>query len=73
MIELRKGIAYVGLGDVVGGKMWFVWNPQVRYCEWYHTKKECGVRVHQLYVGDVKKNLLAKLKSIKGRAFILMH
>lgn len=68
-----SGFLYVGLGDVFGGKMWFVWNPQERYCEWYHTKKECATRIRQLYEGDEKKRLLTKLQCCKGKAFILMH
>lgn len=68
-----SGFSYVGLGDVFGGKMWFVWNRQVGYCEWYHTKKECAARVRQLYEGDEKKKLLSKLQDCKDKAFILMH
>lgn len=69
MIELRKGVAYVGLLDVVGGKMWFCHDPNRQRSAVFWTKKECREFIRQTFSGEDRKRLLAKLQDCKGRAF----
>lgn len=69
MIELRKGIAYVGLLDVVGGKMWFCHDPNRQCSAVFWTKKECEQFIRKTFSGEDKRQLLKRLKDVKGRAF----
>lgn len=69
MIELRKGVAYVGLLDVVGGKMWFCHDPNHQCSAVFWTKKECEGFIRDTFDKEDRKQLLARLKSVKGRAF----
>ena len=73
MASQKCYFALAGLADLFGGKIWFVYNPQLGFDEWYRTKKECISRIRQLYDGDSKKNLISKLQGCKGRAFVLKH
>ena len=40
-MDFKKGIAYVGLCDVVGGRMWFCVSPVKKESEYFWTKKKC--------------------------------
>ena len=70
MEVFRNGVAYVGLGDVVGGKMWFCVNKtKGMNMVWFWTKKECEKYIRDSFSGDDKKYLLKKLSERKGRAY----
>ena len=64
-------ITFAGLGDVVGGRLWFCVDP---YCfsrkVWFYTKKECEFYIRNTFTGNTKKNLLNQLAKAKGRAKI---
>lgn len=68
-MEFKKGIAYVGLGDVWGGKMWFCVTPDGKDSNIFWTKKECEKYIRSTFNGNDKKYLLSALKESKGRAF----
>jgi len=71
-MEFKKGIAYVGLCDVWGGKMWFCVSPEKTECSHFWTKKECEKYIRDNFSGSDKKYLLNKLRERKGRA-VLYH
>lgn len=67
-MEFKEGIAYVGLRDVVGGKMWFcVEHENTNQVIVFRTKKECGDYARKMFSRGVKKHLLRQLDAIKGR------
>lgn len=67
-MKFRDGIAYTGLGDVVGGKMWFcIERENTTESCWFWTKKECLDYIRKTFSGDTKKYLLRQLDAIKGR------
>ena len=67
-MEFKKGIAYTGLCDVWGGKMWFCVAPGKNESEYFSTKKECEQFIRKSFSGNDRKFLLNKLKERKGRA-----
>ena len=66
-MEFKKGIAYVGLCDVWGGKMWFCVSPSGEGV-YFATKKECANYIRGVYGGEVRAHLLSDLKKKRGRA-----
>lgn len=64
----KKGIAYTGLCDVWGGKMWFCISPSGGNV-YFWKKKECSSYIRRTYKGDTKAYLLKKLRERQGRAF----
>ena len=69
-MDFKKCIAYVGLCDVVGGRMWFCVSPGNRETEYFWTKKECEKFVRDSFSGRDRKYLLAKLRECKGKAML---
>jgi len=67
-MEFKKGISYVGLCDVWGGKMWFCVSPSGENV-YFWKKKECASYIRDTYVGDTRAYLLSKLRKRQGRAF----
>lgn len=68
-MEFLKGVAYTGLCDAWGGKMWFCIEPGKAESAYFSTKKECGQFIRKSFTGNDRKFLLGKLKERKGRAF----
>ena len=66
-MEFKKGIAYTGLCDVWGGKMWFCVSPGKAESVYFSTKRECERFIKNSFSGDDRKFLLNKLKERKGR------
>lgn len=63
---------FTGIGDVVGGRLWFYPNPNdcqsglVRF----HAKKECENYIRKNFPKPAKAQLLKQLAGTKGRAVI---
>lgn len=68
-MEFKKGIAYTGLCDVVGGKMWFCVSPEME-SQYFWRKKECEKYIRDNFSGSDKKYLLGKLRERQGRAVL---
>lgn len=70
-IEFKKGICYVGLVDVVGGKMWYCVNAE-RTTEgrYFHTKAECREYIKENFRHNERSELLRRLAQCNGRAYI---
>lgn len=66
---MKKGVAFTGLMDVVGGVMWFCYDPNYKSSMPFWTKKECEAYIRKIYVGEDRALLLRKLRECKGRAF----
>ncbi len=66
-MEFKKDVAYTGLCDVWGGKMWFC-ITQSNETRQFWTKKECEKFIRCFFSDSDKKYLLSKLKSCHGRA-----
>ena len=64
-------ITFVGISDVVGGRLWSCVDP---YCfsnkVWFYTKKECEFYIRNTFTGNTKKTLLSQLAKAKGRVKI---
>lgn len=70
-IEFKKGICYVGLVDVVCGKMWYCVNAeQTTEGKYFSTKAECRGYIKENFRLDERTELLRRLDKCKGRAFI---
>jgi hypothetical protein len=67
---MKKTIAFAGLGDVVGGRLWYCVEPTFRETVWFGTKKECEAYIRKNFTGHIKKEILGQLWSVKGRAII---
>lgn len=68
-MEFKQGIAYTGLRDVWGGKMWFCVTPDGESSCYFWTKKECEEYIRGAYHGKDKKFLLTELRARNGRAY----
>lgn len=64
---------WVGLVEVVGGKMWYLWDNYKRDSLYFHSKKECEAAIREIYKDDanVKHRLLCDLFAMRGKAYIL--
>ena len=69
-MDFKKGISYVGLCDVVGGRMWFCVSPVKNETEYFWTKKECEKFVRDSFSGSDRKYLLSKLREFKGKTML---
>lgn len=70
-IEFKQGICYVGLVDVVGGKMWYCINAErTTEGKYFCTKEECRGYIKENFRLDERTELLRRLDKCKGRAFI---
>lgn len=67
-MDFKKGITYVGLCDVVGGRMWYCVSPGKKEGAYFWRKKECEKFVRGSFSGSDRKYLLSKLRECKGRA-----
>ncbi len=67
-MEFKKGVAYTGLCDVWGGKMWFCITHKSDETRYFWTKKECEKFIRCSFSGSDKKHMLSKLKNRHGRA-----
>lgn len=66
-----NSISFVGLGDVVGGKLWYCISHQDTYeVTWFGRKTQCERYIRMHFDGQLKKALLSDLKKFKGRAFV---
>lgn len=66
-----KNVAFTGLGDVVGGKLWFcIRSVSDIGIIGFNTKNECERYIKDNFQGDIKKTLLSELKERKGRAYV---
>ena len=67
-MEFKEGIAYAGLRDVWGGKMWFcIKSEEDHESEVFWTKKECIDYVRKNFKKETKRYLLNQLYSYKNR------
>lgn len=72
-MEFKKGNAYVGLCDVIGGKCWHCItsvsdNTPVYFC----YKRDVVKYINNNFEGEDKKFLIGQLNSFKGqRAYTL--
>lgn len=70
-IEFKKGICYVGLVDVVGGKLCYcVSAEQTTESKYFPTKAECRKYIKENFRLDERKELLCRLDKCNGRAYI---
>lgn len=71
--HFKKGIAYVGLCDVTGGKMWHCITSVSNHTPIYFCYKRDVVKyINNNFEGEDKKYLIAQLNSFKGqRAYTL--
>ena len=68
-MEFKQGIAYTGLCDVWGGKMWFCVTPDGNDRNYFWTKRDCEKYIRKGFSGEMKTKLLSALRARKGRAF----
>ena len=69
-MEFKEGIAYAGLCDVVGGKMWFCITSENDFSKMvFWRKKECIEYVRNTFPKDSARHLLNQLYAEKRRAF----
>lgn len=61
-IKFRKGVCYVGLADVFGGKMWHHWNEE---------KQESEKSIRNVYrdAPETRRELLNRLFEKRGKAY----
>ena len=65
-----QGISYIGLADILYGKVWRVCKDYKAY--YFDTKKECIEFVRSHFDGEFKKACLMLLAHQKGRAKSIM-
>ena len=65
-----QGISYIGLADILYGKVWRVCKDYKAY--YFDTKKECIEFVRSQYDGEFKKACLMLLAHQNGRAKSIM-
>lgn len=70
MFNKQKQIGFAGLGDVCGGKMWFVFNLDLGSSAHFWTKKEAYdyIRQTNFHITGYKKLLRKQLNESHGRA-----
>lgn len=66
--HFKKGIAYVGLADVVGGKMWFcITSISDMTSVYFSYKREVVKYINNNFEGEDKKYLIGMLNAYKGQ------
>lgn len=66
-ITLKGG--YAGLVDVVGGKLWYVYNDNTKETYYFSTKRETEKKVREVYTHnkEMRNAILNQLIQCRGR------
>lgn len=72
-ITLKGG--YAGLCDVVGGKLWHVYDDKEKQTYYFSTKRETEKKVRELYDDnkELRNAILNQLNRAKGRSVNLLY